>query len=95
MAGYNLYQGQIVGPIPARVDIMDLIEEAAGGPVISLKHIGIQTDIGSVVVIENKQIEIGKTGFYEINDTEITTLYFTQAKDENTIIDYVLKGEDE
>lgn len=58
-----------------------------------IKHLGIQikslTPI--IVIINNQEIEIGKTEMYELRDVEITSLKFKQNMDNNTIIEYILK----
>ena len=42
-----------------------------------------------------KEYEIGKTGIYEIGNTEITSIYFAQDTDENSIIDYTIQVSEE
>ena len=88
--GTNGYTGQLIGPFLAHQELFDLISAAAAQPVAYVSHIGIQTDIKNYIYINNKEYEIGKTGIYEIGNTEITSIYFTQDTDENSIIDYTI-----
>ena len=84
----NGYTGQLIGPFTANEELYDLILAAAAQPINYVSHIGIQTDIKNYIYINGKEYEIGKTGIYEIGNTEITSIYFVQDTDENSIIDY-------
>ena len=94
--GNNGYSGQLLGPFTANEDLMDLIQQDAIGEIDYVKHLGIQTNIGAFVSINNSIVEIGKTGIYEIGNTEINSIYFLENTDDNTIIDYtiILKEEE-
>ena len=87
----NGYTGQLIGPFNANEELYDKIVAAAAQPIDCVSHIGIQTDVRNYIYINNKEYEIGKTGIYEIGNTEITSIYFSQNVDENTIIDYTIK----
>lgn len=87
----NRYQGQLKGPFIANEEIMDLIRAAAAVEVDYVWHLGVQTDVRAMIKINGQEIEIGKTGMYEIGNTEITSIVFIENTDENSIIDYVIK----
>lgn len=91
----NGYTGQLLGPFTANEELYDLIVAAAAYPIDYVNHIGIQTDVRNCVFINGKEYEIGKTGIYEIGNTEITSIYFAQDTDENSIIDYTIKVSEE
>jgi len=83
--------GQLVGPFLANEELYDLIVNGAAQPVDYVSHLGIQTDIRNYVYINDKEYEIGKTGIYEIGNTEIKSIFFAQDVDENTIIDFKIE----
>ena len=78
---------------------MDLVNTQCVSKAQYLKHIGIQTDKTDVekpetlveLKINNKlfTIAIGKTGIYELDNTEITLIRFLNNRNNNTVIDYV------
>ena len=86
----NGYTGQLIGPFVANEELYDKIIAAAIKPIKYIKHIGIQTDVRNYIYINGKEYEIGKTGIYEIGNTEINSIYFAQDTDENSIIDYTI-----
>ena len=88
--GVNGYTGQLVGPFNANEELYDKISAAAAQPIAYINHIGVQTDVKNYIYINNKEYEIGKTGIYEIGNTEITSIYFAQDTDDNSIIDYTI-----
>ena len=88
--GANGYTSQLVGPFTANEELYDRIVAAAAQPILYVSHIGIQTDIKNYIFINGKEYEIGKTGIYEIGNIEITSIYFAQDTDENSIIDYTI-----
>ena len=88
--GVNGYTGQLIGPFNANEELYDKIVAAAAYPINYVSHIGIQSDIKNIVYINNKKCEIGNTGIYEIGNTEITSIYFAQDTDENSIVDYTI-----
>lgn len=88
--GINGYTGQLIGPFKANEELYDKIIAAAAQPINYVSHIGIQTDIKNYVYINGEEYEIGKTGIYEIGNTEINSIYFAQDTDENSIIDYTI-----
>ena len=87
----NRYQSQLKGPFNADEEIMDLVRAAAAVDVECIWHLGVQTDVRALIRVNGHEVEIGKTGIYEIGNTEVTSLQFVQDVDENTIIDYVIK----
>ena len=101
MAGTNIYQGQIFGPFQANQELMDLIAEQCVSVPKYINHLGIQTESHDVLlhpetlvelIINGKkqEIEIGKTGVYEIGNTEVTSIKFLNNRDNNTIVDYTV-----
>ncbi len=93
--GVNGYTGQLIGPFTANDELYDKIVAAAAYPIDYVNHIGIQTDVRNYIYINGKEYEIGKTGIYEIGNTEITSIYFAQDTDENSIIDYTIQVSEE
>ena len=89
--GVNGCTGQLIGPFLANEELYDLIVDGAAQPVDYVSHLGIQTDVRKYVYINDKEYEIGKTGIYEIGNTEIKSIYFAQDVDENTIIDFKIE----
>lgn len=83
--------GQLKGPFKANQDLYSLIEQQSIKPISAVSHIGVQTDIKNYININGNDIEIGKTGIYEIGNTKITSLYFLQDVDNNTLIDYTIE----
>ena len=88
----NGYMGQLQGPFQANEELYTRIKESCIEKMDSIRHLGIQTITGDKVVIKinNKEIEIGKTGMYEVRDTEITSIKFKMDVDANTILDYTI-----
>ena len=86
--------GQVIGPFNANVDLLDR-DQAIGDftpeetrPI--LIKLGIQTQQGTIVKINNIPIQIGKTGIYELdNIVNIKSLIFPNGADSSTIIDFV------
>ena len=91
----NGFMGQLRGPFTANQELCDLIVEQAAYPVSCVSHIGVQSDIGSIIYINEEPYEIGKTGIYEIGNTEIVSIYFDSNKDNNTVIDYTIVIDEE
>lgn len=89
--GNNVHQGQLRGPFTAEQELFTLIKEAASVPFTYITHIGVQTDIRNIIIVNGKEYEIGKTGIYEIGNTEITSLKFKEDVDINTIVDYTIE----
>lgn len=92
--GNNVHQGQLRGPFTAEQELFTLIKEAAAIPFTYITHIGVQTDIRNIIIVNGKEYEIGKTGIYEIGNTEITSLKFKEDVDINTIVDYTIEEDD-
>ena len=89
--GNNVHQGQLRGPFTAEQELFTLIKEAAAVPFTYITHIGVQTDIRNIIIVNGKEYEISKTGIYEIGNTEITSLKFKEDVDINTIVDYTIE----
>lgn len=89
--GNNVHQSQLKGPFTAEQELFTLIKEAAAVPFTYITHIGVQTDVRNIIIVNGKEYEIGKTGIYEIGNTEITSLKFKEDVDINTIVDYTIE----
>ena len=89
--GSNVHQGQLRGPFAAEQELFTLIKKAAAVPFTYITHIGVQTDVRNIIIVNGKEYEIGKTGIYEIGNTEITSLKFKEDVDINTIVDYTIE----
>ena len=89
----NSYMGQLKGPFQADEELFTRIQNASSEKIAAVQHLGIQTVTEDIVMIEinGKEIEIGKTGIYEVRNTEITSIKFKTDVDENTLVDYVIK----
>ena len=85
--------GQVLGPF----DSSDLL---APGGVISkytieetdplIIKLGIQAIEGTVVKINGREIKIGKTGIYELDEiVTVRSLSFPYGADEHTMVDFV------
>lgn len=96
--GYNYCQGQLVGPFEPNEELYNRIKADAAIDFSFISHIGIQTETGNIVLLNDKEFEIGKTGIYEIGNTVITSIKFKETNthgdtviiDKNTIIDYII-----
>ena len=52
--------------------------------------LGIQATVGTIVKINNRDIKIGKTGIYELDEVvTVKSLSFPYGADEETIVDFV------
>lgn len=89
--GYNVYQGQIIGPFSAETNLLTKIREDCADSSAIVWHLGVQSDIGNIFKINDKNVQIGKTGIYEIGNTQITQFSCLQNLDADTIIDYVIE----
>ena len=89
----NGYMGQLKGPFQADEELFTKIQNTSSEKIAAVQHLGIQTVTGDLVMIEinGKEIEIGKTGMYEVRNTEITSIKFKTNVHENTLVDYVIK----
>ena len=88
--GTNNYTGQLKGPFKKNKELFDLILEQCIDDVDYISHIGVQAAPGTLVTINEKDIEIGRTKIYEVSsdETKITSIFFKNDVDEDTIIDY-------
>lgn len=92
----NGYQGQIrardqdQGYFPGGSDIFILIKEQCQGDVVSLSRLGIFAPENTLVKINDKEIKIGKTKIYEIDEVSITSIKFLENSSNEVIIDFVV-----
>lgn len=85
--------GQVLGPF----DSSDLL--APGGAISKytieetdplIIKLGIQAIEGTVVKINGREIKIGKTGIYELDEiVTVRSLSFPYGADEHTMVDFV------
>ena len=77
--------------IVAGEDLMkDIFGDSELPNTLYIEHIGIQSIKGHKCVINNEEIEIGKTGILEVRDVKITSFKFSQEENEETIVDCFL-----
>ena len=86
----NGYTSQLIGPFEENEELFEKINDNAIEEVAYVNHLGIQTDVSNYIYINGEKYEIGKTGIYEIGNAKVTSLYFAQNVDNNTIIDYTV-----
>lgn len=85
--------GQVLGPfgtedLVAKTGAIGKMTPESSKPV--LNKLGIQTAVGTIVKINNRDIKIGKTGIYELDGVvSVTSLSFPNGADADTIIDFV------
>lgn len=91
----NGYMGQLVGPFKAKEELFDKIQEDAYVKVEFVNQIGIQVEKDTIVYINKKPVQVGRTGIYEIGNTEITSIYFEADTDKYAIIDYTIYESEE
>lgn len=89
----NVFMGQLIGPFKANEELYTRIKEDAATAILYVHHLGIQAPIGTIIYINKKPYEIGKTGLYEIGNTRINSLYFQSDTDNNILIDYTVLTE--
>ena len=53
--GNNVHQGQLRGPFTAEQELFTLIKEAAAVPFTYITHIGVQTDIRNIIILNQKK----------------------------------------
>ena len=73
--------GQITGALKANQELMEIIKSVAAGEVLYVHHLGIQTSPKTEISLNNKDILIGDTGIYEIDNAEINSIYFKNDLD--------------
>ena len=97
----NGYQGQIrardqnQGYFPSNQEIFTLISEQSqkgesGEGIISLSKFGIFAPEGTIILLNNKEIKIGKTKMYQIDEVDITSIKFLENSSNEVIIDFVV-----
>lgn len=88
---------QLIGPFKANENLYTQIKSNIDN-LLYISHIGIQMDNhtspdpeqATLVLIDDFSVEIGKTGIYEIGNTEIKKkIAFTNDVDKDTIIDFI------
>lgn len=80
---------QMTGPFSINQDIISILKERYNFSKII--KIGIQTKTGNKFIINHEEIEMGKTGIYEVSDVDIDSLTFMQNENELTIIDFIVE----
>lgn len=86
--------GQVLGPFEAGTDLIapggaiDLFTPETTRP--NINKLGIQTSPGTVVLINDVSIKIGRTGIYELDETvNVKSLIFQDGADADTIVDFI------
>lgn len=74
--------GQYVGPFAANEEI---IQDAG------INRIAISGKVGEVFTINGKEIHLGKTGMYEVDEVEVTSLKFNQDVDATHFVTYLIE----
>ena len=91
----NGYMGQLQGPFKANEELISKVREAAYVSFQFVDHLGIQTKKDTMININGKSIQVGRTGTYEITNAEVTSFYFEQDTDEYSLVDYTIYTEEE
>lgn len=93
----NGYQGQIKasdqpnGYFSAGTEVIILIAQACNNQYSgTIKRLGIESPEGTSLLINNKDIKIGKTGMYEVRDVDITSLIFVEDSAKQAVVDYII-----
>ena len=93
----NAQIGQVAGPFTAGVDLLD--DDQAIGSFTPEKErpeiykLGIQALPGTIVAINGRNIKIGSTGIYELDDVvKIKSLVFPNGAPNTTILDFIYAG---
>ena len=89
----NIAMGQFTGPFKAKEDLYPRIleETKSDEQLLYVKHLGIQNSVSSYVYINGDRREIGRTGIYELTNTEIKSIYFEEDTDYDAIVDYIIE----
>lgn len=92
----NVSAGQLYGPFKAKEELYDkiLANIKEGWNCYFVKHLGVETDKNTIIYINGNSTIVGRTGIYEIGNTEITSIYFDKDTKDNTIIDYIVETEE-
>ena len=53
--GSNVHQGQLRGPFTAEQELFTLIKEAVAVPFTYITHIGVQTDIRNIIIVNGEK----------------------------------------
>ena len=80
---------QITGPFVFDQDIIPILKKQYDFS--KIVKLGIQTRLGRKCRINGEEIEIGKTGIYEISDVDIDSIVFLQDETELTIVDCIVE----
>lgn len=93
--GNNVFASQLYGPFKAKEELYTKIVENCKWTCHYVKHLGVQVEKDTIIYINEKPVKVGRTGIYEIGNTEVTSIYFENDTKENTIIDYTIESEEE
>jgi ABC-type uncharacterized transport system ATPase subunit len=81
---------QLHGPFSQNEELIDRIKKNYSD-FKSIKQIGIQSQSTNICCINGQNFEIGKTGILELNEVNITSIYFKQDELATTLVDCLLK----
>ena len=101
----NEFFGSLQGPFNANEELITKIQEECSETIDYISKIGIHyfinynlvdltgviTPTPPTIVINNKEFQIGKTGVLEFEDTNITSIYFSENTSDSIYIDYLYK----
>ena len=93
----NAQIGQVLGPFTAGVDLLDdnqpigsLTPEKERPEIYKL---GIQAEPGTIVSINGRNIKIGMTGIYELDNViRIKSILFPSGASDTVIVDFIYAG---
>lgn len=103
MQANNGFFGSIQGPFVAGEELLSKIQEQCQNEISYLSKIGVHyvnffdLDLSGqyipkiIVIINGIEFQIGKTGILELEDTNITSIYFLNDTDDRVYIDYQYK----
>ena len=94
----NGYQGQLRAfdqqgrVFPANIELISLFADVPPETTFRyVKKLSIFTLQGVRMRINGKEIRIGETGIYEVEDVEITSFMFIEDAPTQTIIDFIIQ----
>ena len=87
----NKFYYQLRGPFNASENILDKIKQENSSFEYASK-IGIQAKPTTIIQINGRDFEIGKTGILEFSEEEINSIIFNTAQNNLCIIDLIIKS---
>lgn len=79
----------------ANQELIQLVQNASKYPNFKLTKIGIVTDSPfDIIVVNNEPFQIGFTYQLQLDNVDITSMYFANDTSSQVIIDYVIQNRD-